>query len=235
MGQLRTATAHDIMSFPGATFAVVGSVPLIQCTTSVYAGTTGATFIGTGTFETPNTITSPNPVLKELVIISPPSVAGTYNIIDFFSRFFTTDAVFAATESNVSYYVQDPAVSPLQAADGLILIGNPNIEKVGFFLNWELSGLKVTVTAPPVDVGTYNILSNTGNFIVTDHLFAVAGPFCAFSCFNDEIITTTQTIMTFAEFLADLGQPYTIKGGVLYTSALDPPISSACPIVWNPA
>ncbi|MCK5480829.1 MAG: hypothetical protein KAJ06_06770 [Gammaproteobacteria bacterium] len=124
--------------------------------------------------------------------------------------------------------------SPIAAADGLSITDDTIISDVEAFLGIDLTGKKVTVTAPPADVGTFNILSNVGNIIFTDHVFIETGPNVNYSVHDAGQAYLTRNESSFTRFIENEGKAHTTKGGQLFTDIENPPLADACSDTFNP-
>ena len=119
-------------------------------------------------------------------------------------------------------------------AGGLAVPGEYTITKVGLFAGINLAGKKVTLTAPPGDVGTFNILSNTDDVITTDHQMVDGGPVYAGTIHDAAQAYLTRNESSFQRFIEAQAKAHTTKGGQLFTDLADPPMDDACSDTWAP-
>ncbi len=118
---------------------------------------------------------------------------------------------------------------------GLTIVnGSPLMTKAANFAAVDLQGKEVVVTNSTTDDGTYNIISNTDDAVLTDHNFTTseALPNGAFGDVAQAYLT--RDLNSFGHFIHAEGGAYTIKGGVLYTDMVNFDLEPACSDTWNP-
>lgn len=118
--------------------------------------------------------------------------------------------------------------------DGLSITDDIIVSDIEAFVAIDLAGKKITITAPPADVGTFNIISNAPNLVFTDHVFIETGPNVVYSIHDPGQAYLTRNESSFVRFIENEGRAYTIKGGQLFTDTPSPPMNTACSDTFNP-
>ena len=108
------------------------------------------------------------------------------------------------------------------------------VTKVGAFAGINLAGKKVTISLSTTDDGTYNILSNTDDVLVTDHAFTTTEAIATATCHDDAQAYLTRDEASFARFVEDLGNAHTTVNGQLYTDVATGPLAAACSDTYSP-
>lgn len=124
--------------------------------------------------------------------------------------------------------------SQITFVNAVIFAGQTLILRVGAFAAIDLTGKKVTVTAPAPDVGLYNVLSNTNDRLFTDHTFIGAGPACAASVHDTGQLFLTRNLPSFQRYIESQARSHTTKGGILYTNTPTVEMQNACSLAFNP-
>lgn len=122
----------------------------------------------------------------------------------------------------------------IDEAAGAVATGEPQITDVGAFVGIDLAGKKVTVTAPVGDAGTYNVLSNTDDVLITDHDFGEVSAVAAYTVHDDGQVYLTRNEASFIRFTENLGNSHTTVNGQLYTDVLTGPLADACSDTYAP-
>lgn len=122
----------------------------------------------------------------------------------------------------------------IDEAAGSITTGLTVIDDVGAFIGINLAGKKVTVTAPVGEAGTYNILSNTDDQIVTDNTWGATDPATAYTCHDDLQTYLTRDEASFVRFVENLGNAHSTINGQLYTDVATGPLANACSDTYSP-
>lgn len=117
---------------------------------------------------------------------------------------------------------------------GAITNGLDVIDDVAAFVGLDLAGKKVTVTAPVGEAGTYGILSNTDDQIVTDNTFGATDPAVAYTCHDNAQTYLTRNQSSFIRFVENLGNAHTTINGQLYTDVATGPLANACSDTYAP-
>lgn len=108
------------------------------------------------------------------------------------------------------------------------------VTKVGAFAGIDLAGKKVTITLSTTDDGTYNILSNTDDVLITDHAFTTTEAIATATCHDDAQAYLTRNESSFARFAENLGNAHTTVNGQLYTDVATGPLANACSDTYSP-
>lgn len=117
---------------------------------------------------------------------------------------------------------------------GSITTGLDVIDDVGAFTGLDLAGKKVTVTAPVGEAGTFGILSNNDDQIITDNTFGATDPATAYTCHDVGQAYLTRNQSSFIRFVEDLGNAHTTINGQLYTDVATGPLAAACSDTYSP-
>lgn len=117
---------------------------------------------------------------------------------------------------------------------GSITTGLTVIDDVGAFVGVDLAGKKVTVTAPVGEAGTYAILSNTDDQIVTDNTWGATDPATVYTCHDEAQTYLTRNESSFIRFVENLGNAHTTINGQLYTDVATGPLAAACSDTYSP-
>ena len=104
----------------------------------------------------------------------------------------------------------------------------------GKFTGWVLNGKALHITAPPANVGTYDINNNTNDVIITVQIIPAASADNVYYVTNGGLLILTRDVQSFAEFIDAAGYAYTIKGGKLYTNIPSAQLQNACTILFDP-
>ncbi len=235
MGHLRDIKSNlDPQAFPGATFEIIGDVPAAQCTEARLEGEYGNTHAASRSLTEPGAFNGWVLDGKVLTITTPPDNAGNYDINSNNPNVVFLDQPTPIEAAPNSWYVHDGGALTLtrdlrsftrylaelnsyhSSKTGQTVAGLPTITDPGKFTD-DLSGLAVRILLPgPPDPGIYLILSNTLDVLTIDHTFGNTA--------ND------------AWYIFPLPdhQPYTIKGGKLFTSTPPGKMKHACSILFDP-
>ena len=108
------------------------------------------------------------------------------------------------------------------------------VQKVGAWTGLDLTGKKVTITNSGIDDGTYTIISNTDDELITEHPFGNNDPTTTARCHDAGQTYLTRNESSFQRFIEDQGKAHTTKGGQLFTDLADPPMDDACSDTWSP-
>ncbi len=117
---------------------------------------------------------------------------------------------------------------------GAVATSEPQITDVAAFVGIDLNGKKVTVTAPVGDAGTYNVLSNTDDVLITDHDFGEVSAVAAYTVHDDGEVFLTRNEASFVRFTENLGNAHTAVNGQLYTDVATGPLADACSDTYSP-
>ncbi|MBA7689073.1 hypothetical protein ES703_97568 [subsurface metagenome] len=126
------------------------------------------------------------------------------------------------------------AEAKIESTIGDPVPGTGNLTDVGRFTGFNLAGKKITVLAPPIEVGTYDIVFNTNDNILTTNTWTVDGPVVSYYVHNGGSLILTRDLQSFAQFIIAAGYSYTIKGGKLYTNIPSVNLQPACSILFDP-
>ncbi len=122
----------------------------------------------------------------------------------------------------------------ISIATASITDGPATITKTAAFVGIDLTGKKVEVTAPVGEVGTYTILSNTDDIILTDHAFGEASDVVEATIQDDGEVYLTRNQNSFVRFAQSLGNAYTLLNSILYTDVATGPLADACSDTYAP-
>lgn len=122
----------------------------------------------------------------------------------------------------------------INEAAGTIADGEFTITDVGAFAGIDLAGKEVEVTAPVGSVGTYGVVSNTDDVLLTDHQFGEASAVVAYTVQDIGQVYLTRNESSFARFIENLGNAHTTINGQLYTDVLTGPLADACTDTYAP-
>lgn len=114
-------------------------------------------------------------------------------------------------------------------------VGLYTITKAAAFAGINLAGKKVTVSGSLADDGTYNIISNTDDVLITDHAFQTTESTATATCHDDGQAYLTRDSNSFARYAESQSAAYTFANRRLYTDIADPPMNDACTDTWSPA
>ena len=112
--------------------------------------------------------------------------------------------------------------------------GQYTVTKVGAFVGIDLAGKEVVITLSTSDDGTYTILSNTDDTLVTDHQFSETEAFATATCHDAAQAYLTRGESSFIRFIENLGNAHTTINGQLYTDVLTGPLANACSDTYSP-
>lgn len=115
-----------------------------------------------------------------------------------------------------------------------ISIGSPNVVQAGMFAEYDLTGKKIDILSTVSNNGTYNVLSNTDDYVVTDHIFTENDATVSIIVYDTGEVYITRNEASFLRFIQVQGATYTIKGGKIFTNLANPPMEDACTIAFNP-
>jgi len=124
--------------------------------------------------------------------------------------------------------------SQIDELAGSITTGLDVIDDVGAFVGLDLAGKSVTVTAPVGEAGTFGILSNTDDQIITDNTFGATDPATAYTCHDTGQVYLRRNQSSFTRFIENLGNAHTTINGQLYTDVLTGPLADACSDTYAP-
>lgn len=124
--------------------------------------------------------------------------------------------------------------SQVDEVAGSITDGLYTITDVGAFVGLDLAGKKVTVTAPVGEAGTFGIISNTDDVIITDNAFGATDPATAYTCHDTGQAYLTRNENSFVRFIENLGNAFTFLNGQLYTDVATGPLANACTDTYSP-
>ncbi|MBA7684732.1 hypothetical protein ES703_93139 [subsurface metagenome] len=109
-----------------------------------------------------------------------------------------------------------------------------NVLKVGAFVGIDLAGKEVVITNSSTDDGTYTIISNTDDVIVTDHQFTTTEGIAVATCHDAAQAYLRRSPASFIRFIENLGNAHTTLNGQLYTDVLTGPLADACSDTYAP-
>ncbi len=122
----------------------------------------------------------------------------------------------------------------IDEAAGAVATGQPQITDVAAFVGIDLADKKCTVTVPIGDAGTYAVLSNTDDVLITDHDFGEVSAVAEYTVHDDGEVFLTRNESSFTRFVENLGNAHTTVGGQLYTDVATGPLADACSDTYNP-
>lgn len=122
----------------------------------------------------------------------------------------------------------------LSATTCTITAGMPTITKVAAFIGIDLAGKEVVIANVGPDDGTYNILSNTDDVLITDHTFAFSETTGIIDVQDVGQVYLTRNESSFTRFIENEAQAHTTKGGQLFTDTPSPPMNAACSDTFDP-
>jgi len=99
MGELRTAKAIDLTSFPGCSFVVDDTPPIAQCQEAQISIVAASITTGLKTITEVGAFAGINLAGKEVEVTLPAPEAGTYGIVSNTDDVLTTDNTFGATDA----------------------------------------------------------------------------------------------------------------------------------------
>ena len=91
--------------------------------------------------------------------------------------------------------------------------GEYTMTKAGAFVGIDLAGKEVVVTNSTTDDGTYTIVSNTDDVLVTDHQFTTTEALATATCHDAAQAYLTRSEHSFVRFVEDLGNAFTFLNG----------------------
>ena len=111
---------------------------------------------------------------------------------------------------------------------------SPNVTKVAAFVGINLAGKSVTIAGSSTDDGTYAILSNTDDVLVTDHTFTTTEGIAGATCHDTGQAYLTRDEASFIRFVENLGNAHSTINGQLYTDVATGPLANACSDTYAP-
>lgn len=122
----------------------------------------------------------------------------------------------------------------ITGAAGAITNTENTITDVGAFAGVDLAGKEVVVTLPAGEAGTYAILSNTDDVIVTDNSFGVSDGAVGYAVHDVGQAYLTRNESSFIRYIQANSGAFTKVNGQVYTDLADPPLNAACSDTWAP-
>lgn len=117
---------------------------------------------------------------------------------------------------------------------GTMVDGLATITEATKFVGIDLAGKKVTVTLPAPEAGTFNVLSNTDDVLVTDNTFGTDSGVVAYTVHDDGQVYLTRSEASFIRFVENLGNAHSTVNGQLYTDVATGPLANACSDTYAP-
>lgn len=108
------------------------------------------------------------------------------------------------------------------------------LSETGKFAGWNLAGKVAHITAPPANVGDYDIVNNVDNFCNLVQQTPAASVDNHYYVTNGGQLILTRDANSFADFIHAAGYAYTFKGGKLHTDIPSGQLQPACTILWDP-
>ncbi len=135
--------------------------------------------------------------------------------------------------------VDEPPETQCQETEIVALTCNTtNLEytvtKVGAFVGIDLAGKEVVISLSSTDDGTYTIISNTDDVLVTDHQFTTTEALATATVHDAAQAYLRRNEASFVRFIENLGNAHTTINGQLYTDVLTGPLAAACSDTYNP-
>ena len=112
--------------------------------------------------------------------------------------------------------------------------GEYTVTKAAAFAGIDLAGKEVVITNSTTDDGTYTIVSNTDDVLITDHQFTTTEALATATCHDAAQAYLTRNEASFARFVEDLGNAHTTINGQLYTDVATGPLANACSDTYSP-
>ncbi len=128
---------------------------------------------------------------------------------------------------------QEAQVSIVAAS---ITTGQDTITEVGAFAGLDLAGKEVELTLPAPEAGTYGIISNTDDVLLTDNTFGATdagGVACVSRDIGQAYLTRNES--SFERFIQDAGKAHTKVSGMLFTDVAAGPMGGARSDTFAPA
>jgi len=108
------------------------------------------------------------------------------------------------------------------------------LDDIGAFVGLDLTGDTAVITqSTGGNTGSWNINNNTDDQLRMP-VGCGAGTNVHYYVHDGAELIITRNIQAFAEFISSEGYPYTIKGGILYTSMPSNLLQHACSILFDP-
>ncbi|MBA7484096.1 hypothetical protein ES707_19620 [subsurface metagenome] len=117
---------------------------------------------------------------------------------------------------------------------GAMTDGLATITDVGAFVGIDLAGKKITITAPVGEAGTFGVISNTDDVLLTDQTFGTTDAAVAYTVHEEAQVYLQRNQSSFQRFIEDLGNAHTTINGQLYTDVLTGPLADACSDTYAP-
>ncbi len=108
------------------------------------------------------------------------------------------------------------------------------VTKVAAFVGIDLAGKEVVITNATTDDGTYTIISNTDDVLITDHQFTTTEALATATCHDAAQAYLRRNVSSFQRFIENLGNAHTTINGQLYTDVLTGPLADACTDTYAP-
>lgn len=108
------------------------------------------------------------------------------------------------------------------------------LTKAAAFAGIDLAGKEVVVTNSSTDDGTYTIISNTDDVLVTDHQFTTTEALATATVHDAAQAYLRRNVSSFQRFIEDLGNAHTTVNGQLYTDVATGPLADACTDTYSP-
>lgn len=228
------ANQPNRQTFPGAKFEITGQVPLPQCSEADIQGTNGDTHNGDIVLRDNGAFTDRILFDTILNITSPPGNVGTYDII-----LNNEDLVQLVQQTPVTsvenhYYISNPNTAKLEGVNGQTWADDNSLKEILAFGAFDLTGKILHITAPPANVGQYDIVANNEDVLNLLQRTPIASLVNQWFIPTAPEITITRNLQSFAQYLSTLGLPYTIKAGKIYTSASTSQLEPSCKILFDP-
>ncbi len=112
--------------------------------------------------------------------------------------------------------------------------GQNTVEKTGAFTGIDLAGKELVITNSTTDDGTYTILSNTDDVLITDHSFTTTEALATATIHDAAQAYLRRNPNSFIRFIENLGNAHTMVNGQLYTDVATGPLAAACSDTYSP-
>lgn len=122
----------------------------------------------------------------------------------------------------------------IDEAAGSMTTGLNTITDVGAFVGLDLADKKITITAPVGEAGTFDVLSNTDDVLVTSQTFGTTDAAVAYTVHDEAQVYLRRNESSFQRFIENLGNAHTTINGQLYTDVLTGPLAAACSDTYAP-
>lgn len=107
-------------------------------------------------------------------------------------------------------------------------------QDIGAFFGFDLAGKILHITAPPANVGDYDIAFSFDNHLIIIPWAPIASNDNVYFVTNGGELILTRNLQSFAKFICAAGYAYTIKGSKLYTNIPSEFLQPACTILFDP-